>query len=271
MVQKKVLDVKGGEEGELSYQGTSYYLRDRLWVQCLDLQVSRSWHSISGQLADSPTIRTTLSGTSQPHPKLSIIGYPQHSTRSVLLRIHEGDIEAGLKHREITADDAFGLATIGVYLANKDHELDDVWLLECELPSDCFKSLVEAVEARRLSYLNFGLSLKDLYSDNDWMASAKDDRVRFLRPPHAENELADRPHNAWGHIRELDFGLEKIKMVIAKPESETVPEEVAAPLSPSEAQLPVVSGLNEAIAALRKRMKLCIGLIVALVAYIAFR
>ena len=272
MVQKtKVLDVKGGEKGELSYSGTSYYLRDRLSVQCLDLQVSRSCHSTSGQLANSPTFRTTLSGTSRPHPKLSIIGDPQHSARAVLLRIHEGDIEAGLKHREIAAEDAIGLATIGVYLADKDHELEDVWWLECELSSDCFKSLVHAVEARSLSYLNFGLSLKDLYSDNDWMASSKDDRVRFLRPLHIEKESAEQPHNAWGYIRELDFGLEKVEMATAKPELGKAPEEVAAPLSPPEAQLRAVSGLKETIAALRTRIKLCLGLIVALVAYIAIR
>ena len=271
IAETKVLDVKGGEEGELSCQGTSYYLRDRLWVRCLDLQVSRSWHSKSGQLADKPAFRTTLSGAGRLHPKLSIIGDPQHSTRTALLRIHEGDLEAGLKHREITAEDAIGLATIGIYLADKDHELEDVWWLECELSSDCFKSLVEAVEARRLSYLNFGLSLKELYSDNDWMASSKDDRVRFLRPSNTGNESTDRPRNAWGHVKELDFGLEKVEMAVVKIEPETALKEVPVPLSPPEAPLPLVSGLNEATAALRTRMRLGIGLIVALVAYIALR
>lgn len=272
VTEAKVLDVKGGEEGELSYQGMSYYLRDHLWLHCLDLQVSRTWDANPAQLTDKPAFRTNLSGTAKLHPKLSIIGDPRHPIDTVLLRIDEGDegdVEAGLKRREITAATP-GLATLGLYPADKDHELKDTWWVVCELSSDCFKSLVEAVEARRLTYLHFRLSLKDLYSDNDHMVASKNDRVRFLRPPDAEKGSTSRPQNAWGHVTELDFGLEKVEISIAKSEPETATAEVPAPPSPPQAPSALVSSLNEAIRTLRARMALCVGIIVALVAFIAF-
>lgn len=258
-----------GEEGELNYGGSTFYLKKLFLVTVANLKICRTWNSNTHQSTVEPSLATTLRGVATFNNKLSVIGAPRHSTSSLDLVIHEDDITAVLQARKVPYI-APGIATIVVYVTEHGNEMRDSWTLQCSLSSRTFTFLVEAIESGKLTYLFFRLVLNDLYSDTHWIDSDSGSEAKFLKPADLAIDADGRPGNAWGHIESISLEFDKFTMAFEEPKLEDSQLNTSLSVSPPQAQ---VKGSNsgKVIEELRSKLLGCVMLVIALIVYIAFR
>ncbi len=242
--KKKIVLLESGERNRLIEQradGKSIeYVPhpSAVWLYCSELQIVQS---CSRPDADQPVqLQTTVQGKIhiQDDYGFSVIGDPSNKTKVLEVSFKElttaKDIDLG---EETLVLGRYGEASLLFLDGDWEIGSDASWWLGCSLDGSTFQALCSAVRAGNLKWLNVGIQLGELFSDEFEYAPMSIKRTLFLRPSKSDND-ASRPQPARGYVTFLTMGQERVSLSKLRHQLDEEPEDLAEPSSIIQVKTP---------------------------------
>lgn len=242
--KKKIVKLESGERNRLIEQrpdGKSIEYAAHLstvWLFCSELQIVQSCSRADS--AQPIQLQTTVQGKIhiQDDYGFSVIGDPNNNTKELEVSFNElttsTEIDLG---EETLIFGKFGEATL--LFVDGDWEIgsDASWWLGCNLDGLTFQALCSAVRAGSLRWLNVGVQLGELFSDEFEYAPISIKRNYFLRPSKTDND-ASHPQPARGYVTFLTMGQETVSLDKPRHQRNEEPDEIEANSPDVQAEAP---------------------------------
>lgn len=197
----------------------TYYPVKSIWLTLQDIQVVTRLEPAGG--ATCSTLSTYVQGTATLDDCwLSIIGEPQHHTRTVHITFAAREIgvteRRGLRALQdelgiALSDDPLGTARLGYNEPDDEMHEPARWWVSCNVPASSLQALADGVEAGRVTAVNAGLCVRGVYTSAPSGVPPADGLPVFLRPGQ-DGSPADTPPSASGYVVYLAIDLPKVSL-----------------------------------------------------------
>lgn len=230
--EKITVDVISEGEGKLvirSHDGNekTYYANPirTMRLRAEELQVScGAWASGFSIVERLPTPQTYVSGTAHLESgSISVIGEPTNVAHKLRVSFRVYDPAEFDKYFKETGKHMYS-SSVG--FVRRDWEIgnNDCWFIEIRVTKPTMDTIVSALASGTMQEMTLGLTLVNVYSDDNWAPSSDGSRW-FLRPSQPDNNIK-LPEMAQGEVAYLDMSLAKAGLLPASvPENDYEEEE----------------------------------------------